>query len=122
MNKNTKRWIGQETETRAIEYIKQQGYEIVAQNINFKVSEIDCIAFDPIKKEMIFFEIRGRQYGRSFERALESMGFKKQRKLLLAIQRFLQLNPYMRYPIRVDFLCWDGRQWQWIKNLFLPLR
>lgn len=121
-NKQTKRSIGNETEARAIEFLKSQGYEIIARNLNFKVSEIDCIAFDPVKNEVVFIEIRGRRSGNSWENALESLNFKKQRKLALAIQRFIQLNPQTQYPIRVDFLCWDGNNWQWVKNLFLPVR
>ena len=54
-----KRKIGQDNENAAAEYLKQQGYEILAQNFYTRMGEIDLIARDD--EYLVFVEVKYRR-------------------------------------------------------------
>ena len=47
-------------EKLAVEYIKERGYQLVRQNYYTRSGEIDIIAWDNKRKELVFIEVKCR--------------------------------------------------------------
>ena len=71
--------IGKLGENFAEEYLKRRGYEIISRNYHSRYGEIDIIARD--NEYIVFVEVKTRKSG-SIVRGIESVDFKKQRKII----------------------------------------
>ena len=49
--------LGKKGEQKAVEFLKEKGYQIIEQNFLKRMGEIDIIAFDPKYKEYVFIEV-----------------------------------------------------------------
>jgi putative endonuclease len=78
---------GREAETFALQYLQQQGLQLIAQNWLCKRGELDLVMLDG--DTVVFVEVRYRRYS-AWGGAVESVDFRKQQKLILAAQMFLQ--------------------------------
>lgn len=109
--------IGKEHEDLACEYLKQQGLQLKASNVRFKVGEIDLIMLD--KEQLVFIEVRFRQ-GNLFGGAAASVDHFKQTKLIKAASLYLQQEFGNNPPsCRFDVIAMENnKQIQWIKNAF----
>lgn len=56
-----RRSLGKQGEEKAIEFLKEKGYEIIETNYLKRSGEIDIIAFDPKYREYVFVEVKARQ-------------------------------------------------------------
>jgi len=74
---NQKQKFGKEAELLAVDYLKNQNYEIIETNYRTKFGEIDIIAFDKITNSLVFIEVKAR---RSLN-PKEAVDLKKQKKI-----------------------------------------
>lgn len=82
--------LGHEGETRAAEFLQQQGYRIVARNVRADRVEIDLVARrGPL---IIFIEVKTRRSDR-FGSAAEAVDQRKQHRLRRGAQAWLARRP-----------------------------
>ncbi len=89
------RLTGRFGEAAAAEYLRKHGYEIVGMNYQTRMGEIDIIARN--RKYLCFVEVKLRKNA-DFGTAREFVTAAKQRKLILAAESYLLLNPDRRQP------------------------
>jgi len=83
------------------DYLKKQGYKILAQNFRTKYAEIDLLAKQ--KNELVFVEVRTKK-GEAFGTPEESLNQKKLRKLWLNARGYINWAKW-RGPYRIDAVC-----------------
>lgn len=110
---------GQLVEQLAVDYLRQNGLKIHTQNYRCRFGEIDIIAEHDTS--LIFVEVRYRkdsQYGG----ALASVDYKKQQKILLTAQDFLnQASILQQKEMRFDVIAVQGKHFEnieWIQAAF----
>jgi putative endonuclease len=113
---------GQFIEQQASQWLRQQGLQLVANNVHSPFGEIDLIMRD--QQQLIFVEVRFRKSAK-YGSAAESVTVSKQQKIVKTAQHFLQRQPRLaNLACRFDViaahpgssdatLCFD-----WIKNAF----
>jgi len=110
--KTAKQLIGQSGEDDALAYLQQQGLTLVERNFLCKGGEIDLVMQD--RDVLVFIEVRKRadkQHGG----AAASITPAKQRRLIVAAQRYLQRYK-MPPPCRFDVIAIDADEFVWLKN------
>jgi putative endonuclease len=116
----TAREIGAKAENFALSFLKRNGLKLVARNVNYPFGEIDLIAKD--REELVFIEVRFRSTP-SHGRAAETISTQKQRRIVLASQRWLKDNQsYQNHYCRFDVIAIDSvidsKHTSWEKNAF----
>lgn len=116
---NTSKKMGEEAERLAQRYLEQRGLTLVTRNYRCRRGEIDLIMRDG--NFLVFIEVRYRKNA-VYGSALESVTRKKQRRLLLAANYYLQ-NERLSEDIlcRFDVISALGQynpEINWIKNAF----
>jgi len=111
---------GRYYEQKAKEYLLKQGLSDFRENFHSRFGEIDLIAKDD--DTLVFIEVRYRQYV-DHGSALATVTRKKQQKIRMTAQHFLQKNGLTnRMPCRFDVLGMTGQHdklcIQWIRNAF----
>ena len=53
--------FGKKGELKAVEFLKEKGFEIIETNYLKRTGEIDIITFDPEWKEYVFIEVKSRR-------------------------------------------------------------
>lgn len=119
--KNTKT-IGAEWESQAEAWLQQRGLTTVQRNFNCRRGELDLIMRD--QESLVFVEVRFRK-NTHFGSAAESVTTKKQQRLIVAAEFFLQKNPTLaELPCRFDVIAIEinnntnAAEYHWIKNAF----
>ncbi len=95
--------IGKWGENLACEYLKGQNYQIIERNFWCRQGEIDIIAKDLAKKELVFIEVKTRsnfKYGNP----VDSVNKLKQRHMKRAIYYYLHKNKLENVATRIDVL------------------
>lgn len=106
---------GNQAEQQAQRYLQQQGLTSVTANYRCRGGEIDLIMQD--RTTLVFIEVRLRTHP-GFGGALASIDYKKQQRLQLAAQHYLQKNKWTG-PCRFDVIGMDGKNHiDWIKDAF----
>ena len=82
--------IGLWGENQAEEYIKKLGYLVIEKNYHTRYGEIDIIAKD--NDCLVFIEVKTRK-NNFFGNACEYVDAKKQKKLILTAEQYIQDNP-----------------------------
>ena len=113
---------GNAIEQQALDYLSRQGLKLVTRNFTTRMGEIDLVMQDG--KTLVFVEVRYRK-SPVFGNSAESVTWRKQKKLTLTAEFFLQRNSQMQnYPCRFDVIaCSPGKNTadiNWIKNAFQP--
>jgi len=112
---------GQIWERRASKHLQQAGLRIVEHSYRCRLGEIDLIASDG--EQLIVVEVRARART-GFGSALETVGARKQQRIVQATRHFLMRNPiWHSRPIRFDVIAFDGIDSAnpaitWLKNAF----
>lgn len=109
---------GQQAETRAWDYLRQQGLQPVARNYRCKLGELDLIMRDG--DTLVFVEVKLRSRS-DYGLGSEAVDRRKQAKLIRAAQYYLQQHPQLQdQPMRFDVVSIDGPQArvQWLANAF----
>lgn len=111
---------GTDAEDVACRFLIKQKLKLVEKNFYCQCGEIDLIMLD--HDILVFVEVRHR-LKQHFMQAIESIDSKKQRKIILSSQFFLQRNKKMNdHDLRFDVISitntLDNPEIEWLKNAF----
>ena len=100
-NKNIGKW----GEDLAAAYLGEKGYLILDRNVYTTYGEIDIITIQEYDNEkyLVFVEVKTRTT-LEFGNPEDAITRQKQEHLLAAIETYLQDNPDLDYPWRVDVI------------------
>ncbi|MBQ9441449.1 MAG: YraN family protein [Selenomonadaceae bacterium] len=111
--------LGDAGENFAAEYLKKNGYKILAKNFRVQTAEIDIIA--ELDEKIIFVEVKTRSNTRRGLPA-EAVNLRKQKKIIQAASVFLQDAIYSDRACRFDVIevYSDGKEFKirHIENAF----
>ncbi|WP_395822600.1 YraN family protein [Collimonas sp.] len=108
---------GQAAEDIALVYLQKRGLQLVERNFRCKGGEIDLILSEPgASRQLVFVEVRQRSSKR-YGGAAASVTHRKQTKLIIAAQVFLQRHAAPP-ACRFDVVAIDGEHIEWIRNAF----
>jgi len=107
--------LGTEAELNAQRHLQQHGLQTLTRNHRCRGGEIDLIMQDG--DTLVFVEVRLRR-NNSYGGALASVDRRKQQRLTIAAQHYLQVYPWTG-PCRFDVVALDASgKPDWIKNAF----
>ncbi len=119
---------GDVAESLAKSWLQLKGYRLVTQNYARRVGEIDLIFQHPVDDCIVFVEVRYRS-GQRYGGGIESVDWKKQRKLVRAAQAWLQSHVSSRTRARIDVIAvqpaspdtpaeqyWHAHEITWVPN------
>ena len=121
MHRGTRQQAGREAEAYALLYLQQHGLQLITQNWLCKRGELDLVMLDG--DAVVFVEVRYRRHS-GWGGAMGSVDSRKQERLIVAAQLFLQHEPqWADYPCRFDVIAVDGdphdaAPLNWLKNAF----
>jgi len=97
--------IGKWGEDLAAAYLEGKGYFILDRNVYTSYGEIDIITLhdDEDEKYLVFIEVKTRTTLK-FGNPEDAITHQKQEHLLASIETYLQDNPDLDYPWRVDVI------------------
>jgi putative endonuclease len=104
---NKKRQFGDLGEKVAVKYLQNKGYAILdcnfQNNSGRRLGEIDIIANDPKEKELVFVEVKTREYEK-FSETLpeENITYSKMIKLSKIAQAYLRAKKLAEQNYRFD--------------------
>jgi putative endonuclease len=111
--------IGQQAEIVACQFLQQQQLKLIIKNYHCRRGEIDLIMSD--NKTLVFIEVRYRKNDR-FGSALESVDYKKQAKIIITAEHYLQQNTHPFSGYRFDVIAISPTQQAdqiiWVKDAF----
>lgn len=111
--------IGQQAEALAKNYLQQHGLKLLTQNYYCRRGEIDLIMQD--EQSLVFVEVRYRRSS-TFGSALESVDHRKQTKLIVTAEHYLQQNTsrFSSYRFDVVAITQDNNtpSITWVKDAF----
>jgi putative endonuclease len=84
-------YLGKTGEDLAVDYLKNQGFEILERNYKNKIGEIDIIGRE--SGFLVFIEVKARK-GADFGIPFDSIGAKKQKKVALVAAKYIQEKKY----------------------------
>lgn len=111
---------GQIAEELVQDKLSNTGLRLITRNFLCRLGEIDLIFQD--HKEIVFVEVRARS-NTNFAYPVETVGYRKQRKIILTAEFFLQkFSQYANKPCRFDVVGVDFSSSpphiEWIKGAF----
>lgn len=121
--KPSTRTTGLRAEDQVLSFLIKQGLKPVTRNYNCRVGELDLVMWDG--ETLVFIEVRYRK-NRHYGSAVETVDYRKQRKLARTALHFLQTRHDSRWPpCRFDVIGVDpadnqatSLHFDWIKNAF----
>lgn len=105
---------GEDAEKLARDFLRQHGYEIIAERYRWRGGEIDLIARDG--NCLVFIEVRSRST-ELFGLPEETVDHKKRHKILITAQHYLASHP-TDLDIRFDVVALSGGQLRLYKDAF----
>jgi putative endonuclease len=111
--------IGQMAEDQACTYLRKQGLRFVTRNYRCRMGEIDLIFRD--QTTLVFVEVRYRK-STCFGSAAETVGYRKQHKLIKAALHYIQ-HVKVFLPCRFDVIAMQPTDLksfdiEWIRDAF----
>jgi putative endonuclease len=116
---------GLDCETLAVRHLQLAGVEVMARNLRCRAGELDIVARE--NQMLLIVEVRQRSNG-NFGGALESVDWRKQRKIIRATRYFLQAQREWRgFRLRFDVVAVEGapdgvHRINWVRDAFRPCR
>ncbi len=117
---------GNIAESLALTWFEHHGYRLIEANYNRRIGEIDLVMQHPDNHTIVFVEVRFRSR-QCFGGALESVDFRKQKKLRRTANAWLQQHADSMTPARIDVLAlcpaddntpaqqrWQSHQVNWV--------
>jgi len=96
--------IGQYGEEKAAEYLNANGYTVLCRNFRWKGGEIDIVARDVIREDLIvFFEVKTRK-NQKFGLPYEAVTASKIRKIKRSIKVYTVIKRCENYDFRIDVI------------------
>lgn len=95
--------VGKWGENLACQYLEKNNYTIIERNFCCRQGEIDIIAKDDTKEELIFIEVKTRsnfKYGNP----ADAVDKQKQKHMTKAIEYYIYKNKIKNIPIRIDIV------------------
>ncbi len=92
---------GRAAEDAAVLYLEDHGFRVVERNFTCRWGEIDLVAYQGEK--IAFVEVKAR-HSNALGSPWESVTPKKQRKLILSAQEYLQVHGLEFHPWRIDVI------------------
>lgn len=112
--------FGIEAEKQAADYLEKKGYEIIERNWTFLKAEIDIIARDPEKDELVIVEVKARKKDPLVLPEL-AVNKKKRRLLITAADEYIVSNE-IDMDCRFDIISIEKSKDEWfidhIENAF----
>ncbi|MAB97856.1 MAG: YraN family protein [Pseudomonadaceae bacterium] len=121
IDRSSKQSTGKDAEALACDFLKQQGLRLITQNWSCRRGELDLVMLDA--DTVVFVEVRYRRHS-GWGGAAESVDKRKQQKLCIAANHFLQQESrWGKHPCRFDVIAISHKpdsppQLNWIKNAF----
>lgn len=106
--------MGREGEDRACQYLRQQGYEIIARNWRSRFGEIDIIARD--KESLVFVEVKARSKA-GFGGPEAALGVHKRKRVVATAKAYLSVVE-SDLPVRFDLVALQGGKITLYKGAF----
>lgn len=108
---------GAREEDLALRHLQSQRLKLVARNWRCKGGELDLVMRDA--ETLVLVEVRKRS-NPNFGTAAESIGTRKQKRIVLAAQMYLAAHPeYARSPVRFDVVALDAAdRIEWLQAAF----
>ncbi|HAT8179607.1 TPA: YraN family protein [Legionella pneumophila] len=109
---------GKLAEQLALNYLKENGLELIIQNYRCRLGEIDLIMREG--PYLVFIEVRSRS-NMSFGGGLASITYEKKQKIIKATSHYMiKYRIQDKFPIRFDVISIDGKlnKITWLKNAF----
>ena len=91
--------VGHKGEAVAAKYYQQRGWLLLNHNYRTRMGEIDLILYK--EGTLVFAEVKTRT-GAMLDRPAAAVDARKQHRLVLAAQQYLQRSPYGDAAIRFD--------------------
>ncbi len=94
---------GKKGESYAIEFLQDKAYTIIERNFHCKTGEIDIIAFDNKKEELVFIEVKTRnnfEYGTP----IEAVNNRKQNHIINVAKYYEYIHKLKNVYIRFDVI------------------
>jgi putative endonuclease len=116
---------GLDCETLAVSHLRKCGVEVLARNVRCKSGELDIVARE--NNVLLIVEVRQRTKG-NFGGALESVDWRKQRKIIRVTRYFLQAHHEWRgFRLRFDVVAVEGtpdgdHRINWVRDAFRATR
>ncbi len=115
--KINKRLVGTEKEEQAMEYLRGQGFRIVAHSFRCRMGEIDIIAEEG--ETLVFVEVKYRKDSSASGRPEEAVTYGKQRTLSrVALYYLTTRKKRTDIPCRFDVIAIDGEELRHHRNAF----
>lgn len=98
-----KQIIGKLGEDLAYQYLQKNNYKIIERNFTCRQGEIDIVAKDNKKKELVLIEVKTRtnfKYGNP----CEAVNKQKKKHIYYAGQYYIYKNRIKNIPIRLDVI------------------
>ena len=95
--------FGRAGEEVACKYLIKNNYEIIEKNFYYKGGEIDIVAFDKNKYEVVFFEVKTRK-NKNYGSPSEAVDTRKIKHIIKGIKIYLHIRNWNNQFIRVDVL------------------
>jgi putative endonuclease len=94
--------FGKEAEAKAVAFLENSNYQILAKNWRFKKAEIDIIALDFSTNELVIAEVKARQFN-SLTMPEEAVNSKKKKLLVEAANEYVVRNE-LENEVRFDII------------------
>ena len=94
---------GKQGEEIASQYLQNNNYKIIKRNFYCRQGEIDIIALDISKKELVFIEVKTRK-NNLYGSPSEAVNRTKQAHLQKCIKYYIYKNKLEKYCIRIDVI------------------
>ena len=98
-----KQKLGMVGEDIACQYLIDNKYSIIERNFRCRQGEIDIIAKDNNKNELVFFEVKTRS-NLKYGRAVEAVHKEKQKHIYCVVKYYIYKNKINEVPIRIDVI------------------
>jgi putative endonuclease len=113
--------FGKQGENLAVEYLLEEGYEILERNWRFKHTEVDIIARD--RDQLVIAEVKTRT-GNSWGEPYTAVDFRKQHSLIFAAERYIfshNLDLDVRFDIVSIIIDHNRTVVEHVKEAFHPV-
>lgn len=95
--------LGKTGEDIACRYLKKQNYQIIERNFFYNGGEIDIIAFDIEKNELVFFEVKTRS-NKAYGLPSEAVDNFKIKRILRGAKFYMHIHSLENVFVRFDVL------------------
>ena len=98
-----RRELGIHGENLACKYLQNNNYKIIKRNFLCRQGEVDIIAYDINKKELVFIEVKTRSNSK-FGYPIEAVNKNKQKHMKQVIRYYIYKNHIIDVSIRIDVI------------------